>query len=148
MLKSFNTFIKRIVVILLSLIISLSSFANSTSPVLNQGKKWRIAYYEGGPFLDYQKTLNSIIKELMNLNWIEKKSLPEPSEDNGRLLWHYLSHHIESKYLEFPEDAFYSSEWNDVIRKKTSKLLLDRISKKKDIDIVIAAGTHARARPN
>ncbi|NMQ19416.1 hypothetical protein E4P82_09545 [Candidatus Competibacter phosphatis] len=27
----------------------------SMAPVTNNGKKWRIAYYEGGPFTDYQQ---------------------------------------------------------------------------------------------
>ena len=47
-----------------------------SSPVLNDGKKWHMAYYEGGEYLEYQKVLLATIKGLMKLGWIETAEIP------------------------------------------------------------------------
>jgi hypothetical protein len=55
------------------MLVSICAMANgeeggfSTSPSTHQGKKWRIAYYEGGPYIEYQKGLLETIRGLMKL---------------------------------------------------------------------------------
>ena len=137
---------KKWVSFFLLLLLSFSVIAANTSPVLNNGKKWRIAYYEGGSFIDYNKVLYMTVKGLMHLKWIEKSEIPFPEGDDGSNLWHFLSNHIKSHYIEFPENAFYSSHWNQETRKKNVADLLYRLNNIKDIDILLAAGTQARSR--
>ena len=38
----------------------------------SRGERWRVGYYQGGEYLDYQKTLLATINGLMELGWIRK----------------------------------------------------------------------------
>ena len=108
----------------------------------NMGK-WRIAYYEGGEYIDYQKTLIATLNGLMELGWIDNMNF-DPSKLNGtQEIWNRLSDNSASSFIQFVPDAFYSASWDDSIRKKTAASIIDRFNKKKNIDLVIAMGTWA-----
>lgn len=49
------------------------------SLTLNKGNKWRIGYYEGGPWQDYRESLKAVAEGLMERGWIEKQTLPQVS---------------------------------------------------------------------
>ena len=70
-----------------------------TSPALNQGKKWRIAYYEGGPYIEYRKVFTEFVHGLMKLGWLESKPLPEQTGESTQPLWHWLATQAQSDYL-------------------------------------------------
>ena len=132
-------------VILLSLFYS-KAYGNeaSISPKkpANVGK-WRIAYYEGGEYIDYRKTLIATINGLVALGWIDNMNF-DPSKLKGtREIWNRISDNSTSFFIQFVPDAFYSASWDDSIRKKTTASIIDRFNKKKDIDLVIAMGTWA-----
>ena len=59
----------------------------STEPVLNDGKRWRVGYYEGGEYTDYQKEFTATIKGLMKLGWIEPQTIPEQRGERTDFLW-------------------------------------------------------------
>ncbi len=68
---------KYITLILISLILFFSPFNSiaeefSISPMLNKGQKWRIAYYEGGPYANYQRNLLHLVKSFIKLGWIDQ----------------------------------------------------------------------------
>ena len=48
----------------------------STAPKTNNGQKWRIGYYEGGEYIDYQKIFTETVKGMMKLGWIEMMEIP------------------------------------------------------------------------
>jgi len=48
-----------------------------TDPTGNHGEKWRIGYYEGGPYANYTLTLRGVIKGLAKIGWIEDMVIPE-----------------------------------------------------------------------
>ena len=77
----------------------------STAPCKNNGKKWRIGYYEGGEYNDYQMTLKATIKGLMDLGWIEAAEVPPQEGIQTKGLWNWLADQAKSDYLEFPKDA-------------------------------------------
>lgn len=114
----------------------------TTAPVLNSGEKWRCAYYEGGFYPDYQVIFKSTIKGLIHLGWIKPIEFPEYMPDHGKF-WHWFTTNVKSDYLEFVQDAFYSSDFKMEIRKKTKEKFLKRLKKKKDIDFIFAMGTWA-----
>ena len=119
-------------------------YAAETSPVLNKGKKWRIGYYEGGPYFDYQTELKAIVKGLNKLGWVSAVEFPHlPDNETTIELWRFLSSNIKSDYIEFVGDAYWSAEWNEVLRQKKRSEVFLRFNKLKDIDLVIAAGTWA-----
>ena len=114
------------------------------NPVSNDGARWRIAYYQGGNYIDYAQSLAGIIGALNEYGWIKSGEIPDFSgEQNTEIIWDYLVHNANSKYMEFPPDAFYSADWDDVKRIKNRQLMIDRLNQKNDIDLVIAMGTWA-----
>jgi len=116
---------------------------SSTAPRDNNGKKWRIGYYEGGEYNDYQLTLTATIKSLMDLGWIEAAEIPPQEGIQTKGLWTWLAEQAKSDYLEFPKDAYYSADWDDALRGKMAPEILDRLNQKKDIDLMLAMGTWA-----
>jgi len=62
---------KLLVFISLFLIWPAASFAAESlfkvDPTTNNGEKWRIGYYEGGAYINYQKQLTETVKGLMQL---------------------------------------------------------------------------------
>lgn len=114
-----------------------------SAPEDYKGKKWRIGYYQGGDYSDYQLVLISTIKGLMELGWIEKDEIPSPPDDKNRSIWDWLSTRAKSKYLEFVDDAFYTTNWTDDLRKEITDKIIQRLNEKKDIDLMFAYGTWA-----
>ncbi|MDM8554738.1 ABC transporter substrate binding protein [Desulfococcaceae bacterium HSG7] len=116
----------------------------SVSPPEKIAKTWRIGYLEGGSWKDYQSNLIVIIKGLAELGWIEPIAIPpqENNEDTAKL-WIWICANVKSKYLVFVEDARYSNNWDEEIRKNTKKILFKRLNEKRDIDLMIAMGTWA-----
>jgi ABC-type uncharacterized transport system substrate-binding protein len=114
----------------------------STSPVLNNGKKWRIAYYEGGQFDNYHDYFLATLNGLMDLGWIEKTDIPDHNK-NAKALWDWASKNAKSDYIEFPNDGFYSADWVNQVRETLKENLIARLNEKKDIDLVLAMGSWA-----
>ncbi len=51
------------------------------TPCLNKGKKWRIGYYEGGPYSDYTDTMRTLVTGLIERGWITDKPPPDYHEE-------------------------------------------------------------------
>lgn len=114
----------------------------STDPVPRDGAKWRIGYYEGGPYGNYQESFIAIVNGLAELGWME----PAPrlaSIASNRDRWEWLSRSATGDYLEFVQDAFYSAKWDKQGRKLLRARIITRLKEKGDIDLIIAAGTWA-----
>ncbi len=117
--------------------------AYSTAPTTNNGVKWRIGYYEGGPHNNYYHYLIATVEGLMELGWIEKKIIPTINGKNNRETWSWLNKNLRSDYIEFVDDGFYTAEWDTNKRAKCRASLIQRLNTKKDIDLIIAMGTWA-----
>ncbi|MDD2390684.1 MAG: ABC transporter substrate binding protein [Desulfobacterales bacterium] len=115
----------------------------STTPKTNHGKMWRIAYYEGGKYDDYQKTLVATIKGLMELGWIETEALPPQNDSQTKELWDWLASRSKSNFIRFVNDGYYSAGWDKTARSQITEKVLARLTREKDIDLVIAMGTWA-----
>lgn len=127
-----------------SLSASAGNDAFEMAPTTNDGKKWRVAYYEGGPYFEYQQVLGATIRGLMMLGWIKPATLPEQTGEETETLWRWLSEEAQSDYLEFVKDAHYSSNWHEEgLRQEVPAKIIDRLNNDKDIDLVIAMGTWA-----
>jgi len=115
----------------------------STAPVKNGQQRWKIGYYEGGAYSDYQKILIETVKGLMKLGWIEEQAIPAPQGEQTAQLWRWLSSDINSEYIEFVANAHYSAGWNEGLRKQRATEVIDRLNGKQDLDLMIAMGTWA-----
>ena len=112
-------------------------------PIANGGQKWRIGYYEGGAYINYQQQLTETVKGLMQLGWIEPAELPTQSGESTDTLWAWLSTKAKSDYIEFVADAHYSAMWENAKRTKIEDNIVFRLNNDKDIDLMIAMGTWA-----
>ena len=117
----------------------------STAPVLNNGQKWKIVFYEGGPHVNYYHYLEATILGLMKLGWMEKDDLEKIQSKNKdtRRLWKWLVNNSRSDYLEFLEDGYYSANWDDKQRQVNRRNILNSLKQEGNIDLVIAMGTWA-----
>ena len=134
----------------LSLCFTISSYGTGSNPeselmpTTNNGEKYRIGYYEGGPYVNYQLNLREIANGLAELGWMQEIDIPEFDDpDDSSNLWKFLSENIKSKYIEFVADAYWSADWKDDLRKVEKKDAIQRLSTKRDLDFIIAAGTWA-----
>ena len=115
--------------------------AAQTSPTLNNGKKWRIGYYEGGPFSDYTDTMGTFIEGVMALGWIKGETPPEPVDELPKPYWNWLTQ-CNSPFLSFNAQDSYSAGWDHQNRLEIRKALLEKL-KTGALDLVIAMGTWA-----
>lgn len=112
-----------------------------TTPLTNNGSKWRIGYYEGGHYSDYQPHLKAAIKGLMMMGWMEEVKFPKlPDTEDTKVLWNWLSINSKSKYIEFVDYAYWSSNWDKKMRSENRKACIKQLNKG-DIDFMFALGT-------
>jgi ABC-type uncharacterized transport system substrate-binding protein len=112
-------------------------------PITNVGKKWRIAYYQGGSSNAYYPYLAATVKGLNDLGWLEVSEMLVGKGQDTRALWDWLAKDIKSNYIEFVADAYYTANWDSSTRSLVKKTIIDRLNTKKDIDLIIAMGTWA-----
>jgi len=113
-----------------------------TIPTTNKGKKWRIGYYEGGPYINYPANLRAIAQGLAELGWMEKTDIADmadPTDAEG--MWMALAK-VKSDYLQFVQEAFYSADWDETLRARNRAAAIDRLHDKQ-LDFMIAMGTLA-----
>ncbi len=124
-----------------------ASFADDllfkVEPTTNNGEKWRIGYYEGGAYINYQQQLTETVKGLMQLGWLETADLPEQSGEATDTMWTWLSTEAKSEYIEFVADAHYSAMWEKGKRTEVESEIVLRLNNDKDIDLMIGMGTWA-----
>ena len=115
----------------------------SYQAVSKAGKKWRIAYYQGGSSYNYYPYLAAIVKGLIDIGWIEKQDLPAYKEKDIKTFWNWLANNLKSDYVEFVADAYYSADWDNNARPVIRKSIIDRLNTQKDVDLIIAMGSWA-----
>jgi ABC-type uncharacterized transport system substrate-binding protein len=138
---------KLLVFLSLLLILPGASFADElifkVDPTKNNGEKWRVGYYEGGAYINYQQQLTATVKGLMQLGWLETAILPKQSGESTDTMWKWLSTEAKSEYIEFVADAHYSALWEKDTRSKVEDEIVLRLNNVKDIDLMIGMGTWA-----
>ncbi|MFC1814125.1 ABC transporter substrate binding protein [Thermodesulfobacteriota bacterium] len=133
-------------------------YADGTTPITNDGKKWKLGYYEGGPYTNYPLHLRALIKGFAQLGWMEKTAVPDLEKialeltsnrktknidpNNSTLIWQWLARNIKSEYIQFVKSACWSAKWDGDQRQKIRKETIELL-KKGDIDLIIAMGTWA-----
>ena len=128
--------------VLIALRVYLYVDENKYSPKLNEGRRWKIGYYEGGNYKDYQTYLIALVKGLETLGWLPELQFPEFKEnDNTRVVWDFLSE-VNSEYIEFVKEAYWTSDWYEEKRARNKLSAIVYLQQKK-LDLIIAGGTWA-----
>ena len=112
-----------------------------TAPLLNKGEKWRIGYYEGGPYSDYTETMRPLVKALIELGWIKKTHPKELSKETVAPYKDWLTD-CDSAFLSFAAEDSYSADWDKQKRLQIREALMKKL-KGGALDLVIAMGTWA-----
>ncbi len=136
-----------IAVFLITSLLTSSGFAGEenfpVTPKTKNGVKWRIGYCEGGAYTNYPKNLRALILAFSEIGWIEKIVLPPQEGIETAKLWQWICSNVKSEYIQLVADAYWSSDFNKDLRHKNKKAMIDRLKKKKDIDLMLAMGTWA-----
>ncbi len=107
-------------------------------------QKWRIGYYEGGYYDDYEGGLRALVDGLAELEWIEPLDIPEfEPDDDTQVIWEYLAQNVQSPYIQFVADAYWSADWDETQRQQNRRAAIQRLNTIGDIDVMIAMGTWA-----
>lgn len=115
---------------------------NGYKPKTNNGKKWRIGYYQGGDYKDYQTYLLALTKGLEELRWVYKLDLPQfESNDDLAAVWQALTK-VESRYIKFMPQGYWSCGWYEENRTEKRDEVLQHLQKG-GLDLIIAGGTWA-----
>ncbi len=144
-----NTLLSRIFLGILLLSVAWFNVAaaqNTTAPVSNQGKKWRVGYLEAGDSKEaYEKSLRGLIQGLMQLGWIDDQYGNIPENKGTREIWEWLSKADRSRYIEFVQDAYMESGGDDnaARREENKKAILEWLATQQDLNLIIAMGTRA-----
>jgi len=112
-----------------------------TTPILNNGEKWRIGYYEGGPYSEYVDEMRTFLKGLISLGWIEDRKISVIEGQTPKPYWDWLVD-CDSDYLSFKREDSYSADWDDSKRPKILNDLLKKLQSG-SLDLIIAMGTWA-----
>lgn len=144
-LRSFFGMVLMVVAVMLSS--AVPAFAGeskySTAPHPKpDGSKWRLGYLQGGEYERYQGVLRAIALQLAELGWWTPPGAV-PQGLDAKSFWEWLAKNARSDSIEFVQDAFWSSDWDQTLRQKNKALILSRLRDKKDIDLMIAMGTWA-----
>ncbi len=139
---------RTLILVAITLSFAISAYCDNAefpvTPKLHKGKKWRLAYLEGGPYHENVYTLKAVIDALADIGWLEPVNYPRSTyTDDCESLWSYLVHNTKSRYLEFVSDAFWNGNYDEKIRQELRKRIVRRFNTKKDIDLLIAMGTLA-----
>ncbi len=136
-------------VVFVSLIFATSTIAAdkgvySSAPITKKGGgKFRIGFYEGGPYKNYPMVLKAVVKGFMQLGWMPQVELPVyEDKDDSRQMWEWLSENANSPNIDFVKKAYWSSNWETEIRTANKEACIQYL-KKKNIDLIIAMGTWA-----
>ncbi len=113
-----------------------------TAASTNKGKKWRIGYYEGGPYANYPANLKAIAAGLAELGWMNKTGIADMQGlTDAKRVWVALSK-AKSDYLHFVQEAYYSADWDDTLRAQNRAAAIGQLHDKQ-LDFMIAMGTWA-----
>jgi ABC-type uncharacterized transport system substrate-binding protein len=107
------------------------------------GKRWRIGYYEGGQYTDYEIILKAIVRGLIDLGWVEPLKIDPSNNPEAGGFWRYLAANSKSRYIEFVADAYFApGNFDPTQRAAVKAKALERLNKG-DIDLMLAFGTWA-----
>lgn len=133
--------IRCITILFFVFIFAVPFLSAKNTPCLNKGKKWRIGYYEGGPYSDYTDTMRTLVTGLIERGWITDKPPPDYHEEMPKP---YLDWLIKSNspYLTFSPENGYSANWDEELRNQMRREILQKL-KQGELDLIIAMGTWA-----
>jgi len=144
-----NQRIVRVVFVILLGILLISQHSATTfaidenlKPIQSDQGKWRIAYCENDPYMNYAGTFYGIVRGLYEMGWINSvEEIPyKYGQEDAKVMWEWLISRDMGEYIEFVEGAFYSMI--DMTTEEKEKMM-ERLNNKKEIDLALVMGTVA-----
>ncbi len=113
-----------------------------TTPRTNNGTPWRLAFYQGGEYLEYKDHFRGFVQGLHAIGWISVPDTILKTRRNCRDMWYLVAEHDTMEYLDFDTTMFWSAEWQNDHRKRNRTEALSRFDNG-EADMVLAMGTWA-----
>lgn len=104
-----------------------------------EGGPWRLAYVEGGPYGEYSDSMRALFHALFQMGWLPES--PAAELKTSRELWTWAAA-LEAPRLSFPEENYYTCDWENARRPLVQARLYQDLKAKK-ADLVLAMGTWA-----
>ena len=118
-----------------------SDNAKKFPPCLNNGKKWKIGYYQSGKSLKHNFSLKNYLDHLAEMGWLKPLDWEKLPEGSGtKELWSFLAKNMQSKYLRIEKKHFWCSEWNQPKRRIVRKQVLSKLQNN-EVDLMLVMGT-------
>lgn len=115
----------------------------SITPKNNNGQRWRIGYYQGGGYVDYQTILKALVRSLAQIGWVEAVELPPSADPKDTMeLWRWMAVNVRSPYLTFVPEAYFNADWKPDLREANKKAAIAMLNAGK-LDLMLAFGTWA-----
>lgn len=107
-----------------------------------EGRAWRLAYVEGGPFPDYPLILRALMLDLQARGLAAPAHLPPDAETD--VLWAAMADAARpGDRVIFLKDGFFSAGWDEGRRDAIRRELPRRMEERCDVDMILAFGTMA-----
>lgn len=112
---------------------------------LPRGRRARVILVASGSYQRYRQVLLALARGLEKLGVI--KHAPARDAVTGRAelsdVWQSLASSAGGDSLNFLADGLYSYEFDEKRRLRVQKQVLDRVAKRRDVDLILTAGTYA-----
>ena len=97
---------------------------------------------QSGDYQEYPRTLAALVQGLRQLGWLSIDEIPAGLD--GRQTWSYIAEHARSDTLSFVRDAWWQpGDFDASARPAMRQAIRDRLTRKGDVDLMIAMGTWA-----
>lgn len=141
----FCTVVGRFLLVLAVVLLpSVSAAELSEAKLPSNDRPVRIAYLEGGAFVDYQKIFQGIAQQMEKDGLIDNGAVEIPSESEDVYpMWQWLAQNADGQRVTFVSDGFYTAQWDQEKRADMIASLTKRVKEQGDIDLILAMGTWA-----
>ncbi len=114
------------------------------SPCLNNGKKWRLGYIQGGTRHLYPRSLIALVDGLSKLGWLKPVDWTKFSKNiDTKQIWRFLSECVESDYLEFSRELYWDARRDRQQRSENRRHAIELLRGSERVDLIIAMGSWA-----
>jgi ABC-type uncharacterized transport system substrate-binding protein len=116
--------------------------AENLAPFQKTGnQKFRVAILESGEWYGYPENFLGILNALMDLGWMQKITFSAEAQKTIVGLLKELNSQPYSDYIEFPQDMYFSFDWDE--KKASDPTYQKIITQSKNLDAIISFGTAA-----
>ena len=135
---------KLLLFIALAALLPIAAVADESARLAPAARPASIVLLDSGPYQLYQQMLQATARGLSEIGVIERGDVAVPSgTDDLEPMWQWLANHAGGRSLRFPVDGHYSLDWDTRSGAAVFDEIVERVKKRRDVDLVFCIGTTA-----